>query len=102
MTALPGGSGFAGGVRVASADVNADGTLDLIAGTGPGSASSVVVIDGRTGATLFRTNPFEAAFTGGVFVAAGDIDGDGRADVVVTPDRGAVPGCGCSAGPTSR
>jgi hypothetical protein len=40
---------------------------------------------------LYSVAPFEAGFTGGVFVAAGDIDGDGRADVVVTPDQGGGP-----------
>jgi hypothetical protein len=40
---------------------------------------------------LFSVAPFEAAFTGGVFVAAGDIDGDGKAEVVVTPDEGGGP-----------
>jgi hypothetical protein len=90
-TATPSGVGFTGGVRVASADVNGDGTADLIAGSGPGGPSRIVVVDGRTGAVLFTDTPFEDAFTGGVYVAAGDIDGDGRADVVVTPDRGGGP-----------
>src|SRR5207247_1796013 len=38
-----------------------------------------------------RTRPFEPAFTGGVFVAAGDIDGDGKAEVVISPDQGGGP-----------
>src|SRR5205807_6407669 len=33
----------------------------------------------------------EPTFTGGVFVAAGDLDGDGRAEVVATPDMGGGP-----------
>ena len=51
----------------------------------------MVVYDGNTGGVLFDFLAFEAAFTGGVFVAAGDIDRDGRADLVVTPDVGGGP-----------
>jgi hypothetical protein len=40
---------------------------------------------------LFEVAPFEAAFLGGVFVAAGDLDGDGRAEIVVSPDEGGGP-----------
>jgi hypothetical protein len=83
--------GFTGGVRVAEADVDGDGTPDLIVGTGPGVATQVKVISGTDGATLFTVQPFEASFTGGVYVAAGDINGDGKADVIVTPDEGGGP-----------
>jgi hypothetical protein len=83
--------GFTGGVRVAEADVNGDGTPDLIVGTGPGVATQVKVISGTDGATLFTVQPFEASFTGGVYVAAGDINGDGKADIIVTPDEGGGP-----------
>ena len=31
---------------------------------------------------------FESGYTGGLFVAAADLDGDGRAEVIVSPDRG--------------
>jgi hypothetical protein len=82
---------FSGGVRVATADFNGDGVADLAAGTGPGRATRVVVFDGATKAELFRIDPFEASFVGGVFVAAGDLTGDGFADLVITPDEGGGP-----------
>src|SRR5205823_6647964 len=68
-----------------------DGIADLVVGTGPGSATQVRILDGRTGAELFSVAPFEAAFTGGVYVAAGDITGDGIPELIVTPDEGGGP-----------
>jgi hypothetical protein len=82
---------FKGGVRVAMADVNGDAALDLIVGTGPGIATQVKVYDGKTQQLLQTFAPFEASFTGGVYVAGGDIDGDGKAEVVITPDEGGGP-----------
>jgi hypothetical protein len=34
---------------------------------------------------------FESTFAGGVYVAAADLDGDGKAELVVTPDEGGGP-----------
>ncbi len=76
---------FSGGVRVAVADFNNDGTPDIVVGAGPGTDSRVVVLDGtkliNTGgllspsALLASFVPIQAAggtpFSGGVFVAAG-------------------------------
>ena len=77
-------------VRTATADVTGDGVADFVGGTGPGVATQVVVIDGATGGRM-EWQPFEAGFVGGVFVAAADIDGDGKAEVVVSPDQGGGP-----------
>lgn len=87
----PFGDDFRGGVRVATGDFNGDGTPDLVVGNGPGIASKVMIIDGKTGATLFEVAPFEASFTGGVYVAAGDINNDGVPELVITPDQGGGP-----------
>jgi hypothetical protein len=85
--------GFAGGVRTAAADFNGDGVADLVVGTGPGIATRVRVLDGKDQRELFGTEPFEASFTGGVYVAAGDLTGDGVPDLVITPDEGGGPRC---------
>ncbi|HEY8504290.1 MAG TPA: VCBS repeat-containing protein, partial [Gemmataceae bacterium] len=77
---------FTGGVRVATADFTGDGEADLVAGPGPGRVTQVRVINGLTGVDVFTFTAFEETFTGGVFVATGDFNGDGVADIVVSPD----------------
>jgi FG-GAP-like repeat/Matrixin len=81
--------GGGGSVRSTLADVNGDGTPDLIATAGPGGGSQIRVIDGKTNADIGSTfSAFEFGFTGGLFVTAADIDRDGKADVIVSPDEG--------------
>jgi hypothetical protein len=80
-------------VRTAVADVNGDGTPDTILVTGPGTPLRVAVISGADNKTVLVQpfDPFGGDFTGGGFVAAADLDGDGRAEFVVTPDQGGGP-----------
>jgi hypothetical protein len=80
-----------GGVRVASADVTGDGVPDLIAGTGPGVPNRVAIYNGATGKLLLNFAAFEEGFLGGVFVSAGDLTGDGVADIILSPDEGGGP-----------
>jgi len=77
-----------GGVHVAAGDVNGDGVADLIAGKRTGS--HVRIMDGAstTGAILSEYDAFAKTHRRGVFVAAGDVDGDGKADVIVGAGAG--------------
>jgi Domain of unknown function (DUF4394)/Calx-beta domain/FG-GAP-like repeat len=60
-------SALRGGVRVASADLNDDGTDELVTGSGPGN-TRVVNFYNATGTTVFSYNAFDATITGGVYV----------------------------------
>jgi hypothetical protein len=91
---------FQGGVRVASADYNGDRLDDIITAQGPGG-TRVRVFSAADGALLKELIPFSDT-TAGLFVAAGDIDSDGRADVAVAPDAGAIPHVRVFSGATSE
>jgi hypothetical protein len=82
---------FTGGVRVAVGDVNGDGFPDIVTGAGPGGGPNVEVFSGQDGALLRSFFAFDPNFTGGVFVAAGDANGDGFADIIVGADAGGGP-----------
>ncbi|CAN5552509.1 hypothetical protein BH11PLA2_BH11PLA2_05540 [soil metagenome] len=80
--------GFLGEIRTASADVNGDGILDLIVAPGPGAGPRVIVFSGANQQRLFDFFAFEPTFTGGVNIAAADITGDGKAEIIVGADKG--------------
>ena len=78
-------------VRVAVADGNGDTIPDLFVASGPGSPTRLVWMDGVSGRAWRFVTPFEDSFTGGAFVAAADLTGDGLADVAVSPDVSGGP-----------
>jgi len=77
--------------RTATGDVNADGVVDYVYGSGLGGGDTVIVVDGRTNSPIWsvaRMFPVVAGVTGpaarpGVFVAAADVNSDGFVDVIV-------------------
>jgi hypothetical protein len=83
--------GFAGGVRVAAADVTGDGAADVVAAAGSGGGPAVRVFDGATGTPVRSFFAFEPTFAGGVYVGAADLTGDGTADVVAGAGAGGGP-----------
>jgi hypothetical protein len=89
-TFLAYGAGFTGGVQVATADLNGDGVLDVVTAAGPGGGPHIKIFDGATGAVIGSFFAYSPTFTGGVSVAIGDVNGDGKLDIIT----GAGPGGG--------
>lgn len=75
-------------LEVAVADLSGDGRAEIIAGRSAGSEPWVEVLDPRTGELVGRFLAFDREFTGGIHVAAGDLDLDGRDEIVVAPGDG--------------
>lgn len=95
------GPAFFGGVRVATGDFTGDGIPDIITGAGPGGTPHIRVFDGSLmqvtpmpldiGGPLGSFYAFDTAFAGGVYVATGDIDGNGMEDIIAGAGRGGGP-----------
>ena len=83
--------GFTGGVFVGSGDLNGDGFADVVAGMDAGGGAQVKVFDGAT-YTEIRSFFAYPGFAGGVRVAAGDVNGDGFADIITGAGQGSSGG----------
>jgi uncharacterized repeat protein (TIGR01451 family) len=84
---------FLGGVHVAVADVDGDGLADIITAPEKGGGPRVRAFSLATGTPVAIANFFayDPSFTGGVFVAGGDVDGDGRAEIITGASRQGGP-----------
>ena len=82
---------FTGGVRVATGDVTGDGVPDLITAAGPGGGPRVSVYDGVTFKVVSSFFAYEQTFTGGLYLAVGDLDGDGFGEIVTGTGVGGGP-----------
>jgi subtilisin-like proprotein convertase family protein len=85
----PYGPEYTGGVRVALQRTPAGPRV--VVAPGPGTPPEVRIFDPATGQVVQTIMAFEATFTGGVFVATGDINTDGYDDVILSPDNGGGP-----------
>ena len=83
---------FPGGVNVAAGDVNGDGVAEIITGAGPGGGPHVRAFSVKDGVATEVAGfyAYDPSFPGGVSVAAGDVNGDGVAEIIT----GAGPGGG--------
>ena len=82
---------FRGGVRVASGDVTGDGIADVVVAAGPGGGPQVNVYDGSNLQLVHSFYAYNAAFNDGIFVAVGDVNGDGYADIITGAGQGGGP-----------
>lgn len=80
---------FKGGVDVTAGDIDGDGIDEIITGAGPGGGPHVRIFsaNGQPRGSFFA---YPVGFSGGVRVTAGDIDNDGKAEIIT----GAGPGGG--------
>ena len=87
---------FRGGVRVAMADVDRNGTAEILAAPGPGRVGEIRLFEQQVSGSVttlreltnFRIQPFGPGYRGGIDVAGGDVDGDRHDDIVASVSRG--------------
>jgi hypothetical protein len=65
--------------------------VDIVTGAGAGGGPHVKAFDGRSLQEFRSFFAYEPGFTGGVNVAVGDVDGDGKADIITGAGAGGGP-----------
>lgn len=80
---FPFGREFRGGVSVAVGDVDGDGTDEIITAAGPGGEPRVMIWKKPFSSPTADFLAFDENMTMGVNIAVGDVDGDGRDEILV-------------------
>ncbi|MBI2989787.1 MAG: VCBS repeat-containing protein [Candidatus Magasanikbacteria bacterium] len=86
----PFGSAYKGGYSLALGALDSSGLTNFIVGKGKGEAPEVYVYDHSYNLETSWL-AFEKQFRGGIYVATGDLDGDGANDIVAGPGQGKEP-----------
>ena len=81
---------FRGGVDVATGDINGDKIKEIITGPGSGGGPHVRVFN-KSGAVKLQFFAYAQNFKSGVYVASGDVDGNGLDDIITGPGSGGGP-----------
>jgi hypothetical protein len=81
---------FQGGVRVAVGELTGDKKAEIVVAPGPGMEPRVMMFSGD-GKKLSEGLAYEADVRSGVHVSIGDLDRDGKREIVVAPGPGSGP-----------
>ena len=73
---------FRGGVNIAVGDVSGDGKTEIIVGIGKGGLPEVKIFDYK-GNLVNKFLAYDSKFSGGIKVATGDIDQDGKEEIII-------------------
>ena len=82
--------GLSGGITVNAADIDKDGEIEVITGTGGGSLPQVQIFD-KLGNREQEWMAYPEFFRGGVNVSVGDVDGDSELEVITAAGDGGGP-----------
>src|SRR5207248_1500471 len=95
LSIVPYGAAFRGGIHVAVGDVTGDGVPDIVTAPAVGGGPHIRVFNSVTGqqipGPLGSFYAYAPNFTGGVFVAVADVNGDGYGDLISGAGAGGGP-----------
>jgi len=85
---------YKGGVNITTGDINGDGKAEIITAPAGGSVPTVRIF-GLVNGKMVRILPdflaYDKNFRGGVAVSVGDINGDGKGEIVTSPTSNGGP-----------
>ena len=81
---------FRGGVNLAAGDIDGNGKAEIITAAGAGGGPHIKIFD-AAGKLLGQFMAYDKNFRGGVNLAAGDIDGNGKAEIITAAGKGGKP-----------
>lgn len=81
---------FKGGVKVAVGDVDGNGTKEIVTGAGSGGGPHIRVFD-MDGNVINQFFAYNQDFRGGVNIATGDLNGDGKEEIVASIEKDSLP-----------
>lgn len=77
---------FTRGVNISAGDIDADGFDEIVVAANSGGGPHVKLFEAN-GTPIMDLFPYESEFRGGVNIAVGDVDRDGREELVTTPGK---------------